>query len=591
MLIMCVSVFAGCSLVGRNDKNYYEATVATISYVDGTTEDINKRDLITAFNSYGYNYVQNYNYTTEQAVKQTLETIINRRITIKAVEKYYKDRNEDLLLGSETTYLYDETYQAIYSNVKSYLEDLPSSENEDSTEETNKSVFEDYKSTVYLDEDLVIRKYSPATTIRATYEERKNGDVAYNVEYKTNENKYIFKELMYQTLVEIKESNNDASAKAWKNAFNKYVSDVKKNYSYKTFANEKECILFEIDRVYEILKENYLVEKYETIYNAQKQQDADVSNITIDDVLKNYSAKVRADYATYVIEGNKSSFESSILSDVGNVDYILEGNGSSDYFYVGYVKAEFSDSQKSDLAKWKTQLDNRTITPSRYASLVESLYNENNVMVTVRDEKTGKETGEKSAKELLSLINSDVTRFNYNDNENADYNKNIGYKKAEAFRKYLYSYNDDDTLKGADYNAVFGVTADNNVLAGEKFANNDDAKEAILALYNGGNAKIGDTTGLVKAEDGYYIFFYAGEISNPIAVDGVNFDASKQKDNIKVLTSTKLNVFSSKTIFDSIYDSLAQDNFAVFQNMNINYLRNTLTTNIVGVENNIKDMY
>ena len=114
MLIMCVSVFAGCSLVGRNDKNYYEATVATISYVDGTTENINKRDLITAFNSYGYNYVQNYNYTTKQAVQQTLETVINRRITIKAVENYYKNLGEDLLLGNETTYLYDETYNAIY---------------------------------------------------------------------------------------------------------------------------------------------------------------------------------------------------------------------------------------------------------------------------------------------------------------------------------------------------------------------------------------------------------------------------------------------------------------------------------------------
>ncbi len=589
MLIMCVSVFAGCSLVGRNDKNYYEATVATISYVDGTTENINKRDLITAFNSYGYNYVQNYNYTTKQAVEQTLETVINRRITIKAVENYYKNLGEDLLLGNETTYLYDETYNAIYSNVKSYLEGVSTSD-ENSTEETDKSVFNDYKSKVYLDEDLVIRKKSPATTIRATYEERKKDDVAYNIEYKSSENKYIFKEMMYQTLIELKESN-DSSAKAWKNAFNKYVSDVKKNYSYKTFESDKECILFEIDRVYEILKENYIVEKYETIYNAQKQQDADISNITVDDVLRNYSAKVRADYATYVVEGNSSSYESSILSDVGNVDYILEGNGNSNYFYVGYVKAEFSESQKSDLAKWKTQLDNRTITPSRYASLVEGLYNENNVMVTVRNEKDGSVTGEKSAKELLSLINSDVTKFKYNDNESAELNKNIGYKKAEAFRKYLYSYNDDDTLKGADYNAVFGVTTDNKVLAGEKFTNNDDAKEAILALYNDGNAKVGDTTGLVKAEDGYYIFFYAGKIENPIAVDGVNFDASKQKNNIKVLTSTRLNIFSNKTVFDSIYDSLAQDNFAVFQNMNINYLRKSLTTKIEGVENNIKDMY
>ncbi|MDE6583728.1 MAG: hypothetical protein K2K31_03685, partial [Clostridia bacterium] len=54
VMIMCVSVLTGCSLVTQNPQLFYEAVIVTINYKDGTTEEITKRDMISAYNSYVY---------------------------------------------------------------------------------------------------------------------------------------------------------------------------------------------------------------------------------------------------------------------------------------------------------------------------------------------------------------------------------------------------------------------------------------------------------------------------------------------------------------------------------------------------------
>lgn len=609
---MCMSVFTGCSLVTRSDKNYYEATVATISYVDGSKENISKRELITAYNSYGYNYVNNYGYTKKQAVKQTLKTVIEKKLTIKAVGQYYLDNPSqgEMLNGNETTYVWDQTYEAIYSNLKGYLKDIlniKSSDDSSSTSDNeNKSVYKPFEKAAELDSSGKILKTSSATTIRETYKGRKNAsDVYVNFEYKDADGSYVFKETMYQKVM----ADIEAGGKDWKNAYNKYLADIKKNYSYEKFKSDKDRFIFELDRVYSIMKDNYVVEKYEAIYNEQKKQDSRVSNVTVDDVLKYYSAKVRVDYTSYVLENGTSSFESSILSDVGSVDYILEGNNASNYFYVAPIKIEMTSTQKTELEKLKTDLANGSNDIETYEAEVNKIYN--SLAATVRNSETGEKAGTISASELLKKINTDIAKYQYltieslSDGQKEDAEKDgltletyverqnteIAYKKAAAYRTYLYLYNDDDTLKGADYNTVFGVNSANEVLANDTFKDNEKVKEVILALYNDGNAKVGDTTEFVRADDGLYMFFFAGNVENLFKGIDENFDASKQTENIKTLTTTRLNIFSEKTLFDKIYAELTKDNFSVFQNLDMNALKQTLTIKIEEIENNLKDLY
>ncbi len=569
MFMMCISVFAGCSLWERNDKSYFEATVATITYKDGSVDKISKRELITAFNSYGYNYVQNYGMKMEEAVKQTVESIIEKYLTIKDVRDRFEESGEELFNDREKSYLWDQTFDAIYSNLKTYRDDYKENTSEDSSETANASVFKDYESKIdSLEQDAsgnwVIRKKGNETKIRDTYEIHEDENGAFDFELK-KDGKYIYQDKMFDNLFEMTEE------KSWRVAYNKYINDIKNNYKYKNLKGDAAWFKFEMNRVYEILRDNYIAEKYEDIHNTANQG---ISSTTANDILKAYSKRVRADYTSYISHGDISGFESSILSSVGDVDYVVESKDNANvgsYFYVAPIKINVEG-----LAELKTQRDNKEISLSQYEIEVKKLFDKNKQLVTVRNAETGEADGKISVNQLYNLIQTNVVGSEAN--------------KVEKYRDYFYLYNDDDSNKGKDYNAVFGVDKNGKAITSDTYK--DDAiKTAIESLYNNGKAQIGDISEIVQAEDGFYIFFYAGRVENLFEVSSATFDATIDKDNILALAKKKINVFSSKTLLDVLFDELDSNNFSVFQTLDMNNLRKNKTKSIDININNIKDLY
>ena len=582
MLMVCVSIFAGCSLTERNDKAYYEAVVATICYKDGTKEDIQKRELITAYNSYGYNYVENSGMTLEDAFYETLDSIVDRRLTTKAVEDYYEQHTEEgkFLTDSETTYLWDQTYTAVYGNFKTYFEEITGvkvGDAEDANEEADKSIFVDYSAKVEVDEDLQIVKKNAAKNVRSSYEARKYNESAYDYELMVG-GEYIFKQLMYNKLISLTTMSDVESAKAWKSAYNNYVSDIKESYKYLNMKNGKDAFYFEMDRVYDILKSNYMVEKYNAIFDQNQNPDVVVSNVTVDQILKHYEAKIQEDYVKFNLKNDATSFETGILTDTANIDYILDTNNAVQYFNYAYIKLDITEWQKQALA----ELNEAYETPENYATKKKAILSTNNFEAKIRNAETGKVEGSISATQMLERIETAVDGAG----ENVD-------EIARAFRPFLYLYNDDDTLKGAEYNAVAGVDpTTNKVVASEKI-DGDNLKDALYALYKNGEAKIGDLSELVVTEDACYLFFYAGKVENLFG--GINenftFKASERKAVVDLLRSTKLNIFSSKTLFDKLYEECITDNFAVFQNLDANAMRVKFTDEIKYIKSNVKDLY
>ncbi len=580
-IVLSLSVLTGCNLITRNDVNYYNAIVATITYQDQTTDEITKSELITAYNSYGYNYVQNYGYTKEKAINTTIDSIIENYLTRKAVAVHYKDLGEEILNDRETSYLWNSTYDAIYSNLQSYVDGYKSSD-ENSSDDTSSDLFKDYTSTVYIDNDLVIRRKTPASTTRATYEVKKDdaGNV-YDFEKK------LFKEKMYDQIQADLNVGSENNQKAWKGAYTKYISAIKNNYGYLEYKTNKDWFMFELNRVYKILKDNYLVQKYEEIFNTSKHQDADVSSVWVRDVLDAYTDKVNADYTTYKLQ-NGSDYAEKMLSDIANMDYILEGDGTSNYFFVAPIKINLADGDSTLLEGYKRDLNNNVITKARYDELVAQIFDANRELVNVRNADTGEIENHISVNSLKNRIDEAVSAYNYDAGEDADYNYNVALQKAEAYRKYFYLYNEETTYKNADYNAVFGVNATGTQALVNSNYDKDGIKEAILSLYNAGNAQIGDVSDIVETEDGFYIFFYAGKIENLFEVVGDRLSLPNQA--IRTLASKRLNIFSQKTLFDSIYSTLESDNFSVFKNMDMNELKNK-TKSIEIFVNNVKDLY
>ena len=92
-LVMCVSVFAGCTLVTTDMSRYYSQVVASLEYESGEKIEITKRDLSVAVANYSETY-QSYGLEGEEAVRQILESVINEKLVIRASENMAKEQKD-----------------------------------------------------------------------------------------------------------------------------------------------------------------------------------------------------------------------------------------------------------------------------------------------------------------------------------------------------------------------------------------------------------------------------------------------------------------------------------------------------------------
>lgn len=121
------------------------------------------------------------------------------------------------------------------------------------------------------------------------------------------------------------------------------MSVVRENYSYLDLDDEKTCFIFELDRIYDILKDNYMVEKYEQIYNRLASSGSTVTNVKVADVVKYYRNNVVADYEKY--KSDAETFETDILSSSTSPNYI--NSSEAKYFNVAVIKIAFEGKERS----------------------------------------------------------------------------------------------------------------------------------------------------------------------------------------------------------------------------------------------------
>lgn len=76
---LVLTVLSGCDLITTNTDRDMDQVVANVS-VEGLSEDIYKRELQAAFNSYGATYMNYYGYTQAQTYKLLLDNLVDNRI-------------------------------------------------------------------------------------------------------------------------------------------------------------------------------------------------------------------------------------------------------------------------------------------------------------------------------------------------------------------------------------------------------------------------------------------------------------------------------------------------------------------------------
>lgn len=568
-LVMCVSVFAGCTLVTTDMSRYYSQVVASLEYESGEKIEITKRDLSVAVANYSETY-QSYGLEGEEAVKQILESVINEKLVIRASENMAKEQNNgEILTTKEKTYLWELTFETIEDNIISYYnqingieeEDSSSTESEDDTVVTQNG----YDDLISLQMD---GQGSYTLTLNSTASTAVEDHTFWNGEDRdlTTQNDL---DVLYRNVVNYVTQNP-----VYAQGYSRYLSEAKRSEEGMGLSTDNESVFKrEIQRVYEVLYNAFMIDKY------QEMNQANNASVTINNILELYESRVVSDYDKYVTE-QASTYEEDVLEDVSNI-YYFKPTGTQ-FFYVSHILAEFSDTDQATYDECQRVLDGTSTkyTVGEAEAIIEGLYDnlafvvrepakdENDNIIRNEDGSvTWTETGEtKPVSAVMSEIELKLSTAG--DDE---------LLKAQYFDEFIYKYNADPGIMNAERNYVIGVdystpdtengttyTAHSSMV--ESFTN------AAIELYANGSAKIGDLYAQpIRSDYGIHIMIYEGKVENLFSNIDSNFSLSTA--DIQVLNDARLKAGESKTLLDELYEDLDTDRYTIFETMNLQFLR------------------
>jgi hypothetical protein len=552
MLMFCMSIFTGCSLVTKDMAKYLATTVVEIKLKEpqGNANDtikIEKRDLISAYNTYGY-YYQQYGYSQEEALNMTVDLLISRRITIAKAEEFYPE-----LSVKEKTYLWSETYDALNDNFNSYLDKVLGITDSGSSKDEDEVKFDGYEKNALLKEvegKLVIDKTKSAS--------KKIDEFSYTIARDFDNE--TDRELIYSSFVKFVSEQRD---KNYTEAFNDYFKALLKNEEGQKLSEDKISVFArEIKRLYKVVYENYMIEKYQEYYTTDESNESYISAKQIVDL---YSSKVRASYTKYEIEGAET-YDTDMTKGANSI-YYYKDEGTK-FFKVAHILFKFNDEQSARYKQIESEYKSGKYTKEvrdaeldkLYASIVPIAREKN--ADGIYEEKENKASYEKSTKELRDYIANEVAK------EQGKFNK------ADRFNELIYQYNEDPGMMNPSDIYTIGVDSEGNAVS--SFV--PEFNEAGIELYNKGNGQVGDISGLVRTENGLHVLFYAGEIEN--LYDGINEKFSLSDEAVVKLYNERPNILLNKTYFDSLYDELVTDNYAIFENLQMNEIKKAYTITV-----------
>ncbi len=548
LMMLCMSLLAGCSLVERDYSKYYSQTIAIITHKEtGKSIEVTKREVVEGYQSYGYMYEQSYGYTRKQALQLTLSMLENRKITLLESENKFNvsENGKNGLTEEEQTYLYDQVVDSLKSNLDVYYNDIIG---ETAEEETSDDItFNGYDKTATLEfqnGSYVIKKTNAVLDPLADYK------------FDSSNPKNFFDSDDYNAIYENFRAFVLGSNEDYQKAFLDYARTLRlSEYGQNLSTDTPSLFDREIQRLYKLAYENYMITKYSY---SNKNSD-EISSISTSDILNMYSSKVRADYTQYVLEGD-SSYDEDVQNSLNEVYYFKDDKDSTKFFTVANVLFKFTDEQQAEYDRLTSlSSDDGGLTTEQINQKIDALYSQIIPVVRVLNENTGVYEEVDNSNYSVSYVYNKMSSAL----SSAKATNNVNYI-GDTINDFIYQYNEDTGMFNATNNYVIGINSAGEVVSSfvESFNN------AAIELYNNGNGQIGDISGLVRSEYGIHVLIYTGECKN--LFDSLNVS---DEQALEKLYDTRVNILVDKTYFDVIYDEIYVDNYTYFENINMNYLR------------------
>lgn len=510
-LIMSIALFTGCNVIQRDDAKYYQKVVATIGEKEFTMQD-----LLQAYSSYGSSYVEEQNYTVEEAVKQTVNDMIDRYLLV-----------EELV----NTGLVD---------IDQYEEDLKRS-----VYEYMDSQIDDYETEVRLDWGLNVStpEQEEESDTLSKYERVAREKYESNYEAHEESGKWYISykptEIECDTTPapetwEQKITDSKVSAEARK----RMLADLKQSAKAlgETDLSEETLLKNEMDRVYEIYRQNKVISVYQTTYLNQLEVDDEA-------VVEKYKSLFALDYEKYKQLGQSgtseadatrlSAYHTAMGEDAGSTYYHVEDT----YVEVAHILLKVDDTTTQLLAEYKARYEsenNTEYSKEQYEKDCQDAINKNLQTIYYLDE-NGKEC-QSSLSSVLSMI------YDYVDN-----GSNTGYSRSDRFLDMMYRFNDDEGIMNADCGYAIPMYTNDEVQDTMVAAFADGSRELAEAQPEGGNMKT------VYSEYGIHIIYNMGLFSN----DGRTIE-NINNITAKYLWEHRVSPMNEKTLFDAVAETLTQ---------------------------------
>lgn len=591
-ICLCVCfMFAGCNLLDTNNaKDYGSAAV-----LNNGSVLLTKQDIKTAYDTYFESYYKSY---SENAFDKLVDDLITERLLLNEA-KALIEKGDIKLSNTEKNYLYDQTFKAIINNLETFEKEAKKLLNikvdkEEEKETNSQYVYTEYtpQGEVYFDSET--NKYEVRIGIRYLI---KNADGEYKyvssdeyASYTEPEKLIGYSDFKYENL---ESTDREVSAVA-QEAKRLYIAKLLKNEEGKGLSTDNDSVFErEFNRIYDIVYKNFVTSK---LYQHKTQG----INITANDVLKAYTAKVKETYERY--QENSDSYKKEITTSVISANlygqYSSSSNSIEDVFYIPkydenffmvyHIIVQYTDEQVKKINDAKQKLDNGAITQAEFDAVIKE--EQSKIRLAERDEEGTiivKSTDENALTfdQMLENLKTDMAEASTPE------------EKADVFNKYMYKYG-TDTGSLQIQKDYFGGTHENwyGYIVGSKDTDNNFLEEFVKqarALYNNDEGIKGsisdkfymeswkeetkkDADGeTVKDEEGnevkvktfvyggYDVMMYAGKVSNLFeCFDNEKFELSDLPENaIYVLSQKRLGLCGNKTLFDLVFEDVHQGNY------------------------------
>ena len=551
---LCI-VCTGCSWLEINKKSYYNQVVASIGKIEFT-----KQDLTEAYQSYGYQYMeQGYYSSMEDAINATIDSMIERRLLLDEVKKYYS------ISTPESLEIRKEAYDYIQESVDSYAEkvrkewDCEIKFEEDAEEEPLRDAETEYTpSTEYTVVTKIVNNKEVNEIVVSRIDEPKASvDTSDLPEHFTKSYLRVTDEKVY--------------AEAW-TRYIKGLQDAAKSEDRST--KEEDVLLHEEKRLIRLLENNKYLEKF---------QDDFFENTPVDvqTVLKYYREKYAEQKSQYnTPEDHYSAYHEAMKESSKNYIYYHPDSGNQ-YVNVKHILLNFDDRQKEAVEALKVEFDVKDADGKEDNTIIESdAYQARLKEIAGRTTTTFEMDGKTytwTANEVINYVEGEV--------------KSLGNftEKSSRFDDLIYIFNDDPGIMNSEFDYVVNLDTENVTDQMVKpFA--DGVRS--LDESNGGEGR-GSMKAIIS-DYGIHIIFHDGNATNLFGDTDLSDIGDEQL--LLALCSTMTTPDSNKSIFNYIYDTLAIDDnlYNMKSTTVINSIKTALAKEdikIIYYKNNYKDLY